>query len=185
MNTISVNWDTIYNKQLIRTDNNLPIYTPVNATTNIDVGYTVLSVAYGSTQVDFIQDDKYMYNTVLDGKVDGNARLKFKNTHSRSTQIFHYYVNVKLIAMKSDATERTFLNLTTETLTTSSVAARATVETDVFWKSNLDNVTIDYDEKLVLRLIIYSAGSLINGYQAGWLMHGINTDNVYVELPIV
>ncbi len=180
-------WNTTYSKFLIRND----LHTLVGIT-ETSPGLNVGAGSYTSNVVDFIQEFKYMPRTVLDGIARGNIKLRvyaYYDFYNQSDITTYAKVTPYLVAITSAGVERVLVTgATTGELSAAAIIGGPEVITIGVLPFFLDvnNQVILESERLLLRLDIQCKKvTTAGGTAAVSYMAAINTQDIFIELPVV
>jgi len=169
-------WDTTYNTILTADD--------FNSNTRIDSLVLNFGIypAYDTTTIDFIFPFRYGYDMLLDGVARGSIQLVSVSPATVDASI-QMYADINLLARDESSVDRTLGTTTTKTINEISVCCGKYDYYDIPFFIDLDNVVINYNERFILQVITYCRS---NNYGSKfYLDNTLNTNNVFIELPVV
>lgn len=184
LDDFSYTWDAVYTKLLLR--NNL-------ATNHSTTDSTALSSiplgSYGNNIFDFILPWKYKYRTVLDGVARGSVKFELTARANTGNTTIYGYAIITLMAVTSAGAGTTLGTCTTaeKSIATVNTGQDYTITPEIPFWIDLDNVTIDEDNKFVMRANIKAkyAETGTTSYVLGAIHHAKNADDLFVEIPLV
>lgn len=190
----SYTWDTTYTTILVRSgDGDFP----ANIRTTATQAFTESSASptYDQTTFNFILPRRYEYTTVFDGVARGNVKVNsyINNTGVSCTSSSYFvYATLTLKGITSGGVARTLATVTTNTIThTLGGEQTGNLLVDIPFWMDINNQVLNNDERLLLVVTVYGGAYTHSGHvsgshsAAGTLYHTINTDELFIELPMV
>jgi len=166
----SYTWDTTYTKILTADDfGSYAIHTEIITNTG---GYPT----YNSQTVDFIFPFKYDNEMLIDGTARGNCRVQLRPS---SWTNFFVYFDINVLARDNSGSDRTLASVTTGTINTS---ASSYTFVDIPFFVDIVKGEIKSNEKLILQVTIYVAGS-ISGIPV--TLEAGSGAETFIEIPVV
>lgn len=148
---------------------------------------------------EFIFPFRYAYKTVLDGVGDGLLTYEIYSTGSTYGYNVNYYITpyIYLIARDGSGNDRTLGSVSMKqksgNFSTTNGTTQTTGKLYIPYYLPIDNQTVDYNEKLILRAYFsIGSGTTISNLSNsdGMTFHiklytPLNTDELYINLPVV
>lgn len=188
-------WDTTYTGILVRSaDGDFP----ANIRTTATEAFTHSSAdpTWDSTAFNYILPRRYQYTTVFDGVARGNIKVKSDiEASALNAASVSYYIRCK-VHLKSITEAGVSTTLASTAYTTTIVhtcpgSSTSSLTVDIPFWLDLDNIILPNDERLILNIVIeggkYVRTSYVSGSHSavGTYYHTVNTDECFIELPII
>ena len=188
-------WNTTYNTMLSRSSDG---DFPANLRTTATQAFTVASAdpTWDSTEFNFILPRRYQYTTVFDGVARGNIKLKLYDDNTPNCTHHSYFMRMKIV-LKSITDAGVATTLASSAYSTSienkvyGGAGASTLTVDIPFWLDLDNIILPNDQRLVVNVVVNGGMFVHTGHVSGThscvgtFYHTVNTDEFFIELPIV